>query len=431
MPRMSQITNDQLKDVRAKLLQAGTAPIRAWHIRQELLNTGISLDESTIRGRFIEMGEPLSGMGGVRNSQVGSQPTPAGVAQPPPQPKMRELPAIDRNFQIQPSLMSYIPDSKVFDCYIERSVDKRLGIHYDSGKYPITQGKQGTGKTFSHMYYAYKNQLPFFLYSGYEDFRLQKYFGDKTIINGSIKFQEGILVMAIQNPSVILFDEVNAISNANTFDFHALLQNRELFVKDADDGKGKIYRLHPQCRIGFAQNPKSAKYIGGNIKPSNFLGRCTYITYPEFTKKELRSSLAKKFTSLTEDEIRKFIDFYRACCEAIDKAEIPADISIRQLHNLVSLYTHGLPLDQAIEDGMTSILEAISQPKSKEAFFRLAQSVWKDMMNKSINETTGQFNNFLFNVIAKKGVLDERSRLEKNDGARRENGRRKRKPESY
>ena len=97
------------------------------------------------------------------------------------------------------------------------------------------------------------------------------------------------------------------------------------------------------------QNPKSAKYIGGNIKPSNFLGRCTYITYPEFTKKELRSSLAKKFRSLTEDEIKKFIDFYRACCEAIDKAEIPVDISIRQLHNVVSLYTHGLPLDQAIE----------------------------------------------------------------------------------
>ena len=102
-----------------------------------------------------------------------------GVAQPSPQPVQpakRTLPVIDRNFQIQPSLMSYIPDHKVFDCYIERSVDKRLGIHYDSGKYPITQGKQGTGKTFSHMYYAYKQQLPFFLYSGYEDFRLQKYF---------------------------------------------------------------------------------------------------------------------------------------------------------------------------------------------------------------------------------------------------------------
>jgi len=394
---MSQITDIALKRLKDNLQGGQSQPVRAWQIKQELVNKGIVLDESTIRGRLIAMGEALSG--NTTKSPPPTPATPTPTPTPVQQAPARKLPTIDRNFSIPPALVQYIPDLALFSCYIERPVDRRLAIHYDSGKYPITQGKQGTGKTFSHQYYAFMNKLPFFLFSGYEDFNLKKYFGDKTIINGSIVFQESLLVQAIQSPSVILFDEVNAISNTNTFDFHAILQNRELFVKDADAGKGITYQVHPQCRIGFAQNPKSAKYIGGNIKPSNFLGRCTYITYPEFTDKELRNSLSRKFPALSNDEVRKFIQFYKACTSAINDAEIPVDISIRQLHNVVDLYTHGLPLNEAIEDGLTSIMEAVSQPKNKDAFFRLAQAIWKDMMDKSINEHTGEFQNILLDIM--------------------------------
>jgi len=206
------------------------------------------------------------------------------------------------------------------------------------------------------------------------------------------------LTQAIQHPSVILIDEVNYISNENSVEFHALLQNRELFVKDADNGNGKIYRLHDDCKIGFAQNPKSAKYIGGNIKPSNFLGRCTYLTFPEFSKTDIKKAIAAKFPNLVPDDINKFTEFYFACCETIEQAQIPVDISIRQLNNVIDLYNHGLPLKEAIEDGLTSIMEAASQPKNKEAFFKLAQACWKDLADKTINDNVGQFNNFLLMI---------------------------------
>lgn len=389
---MSQITNEELKDIRNKI---GSA--RAWQIRDALQAKGIMLDESTIRGRFIEMGEPLGSQGITTADALRIKPEEPKEQQQPKTPP-REIKKPDKTFDIPPEMTRYIPDEALFTGYIERPIDNRLSIHYDSGKYPLTQGKQGTGKTFSHMFYAFKNKLPFFLISCYEDMKLKKYFGDKTIEQGTIKFREGILVQAVQHPSVILFDEINAISNANSYDFHALLQNRELMVKDANDGKGEIYRLHKHCRIGFAQNPKSAKYIGGNIKPSNFLGRCTYITYPEFTKKEITKFVKAKFPTLTEEEAKKFVEFYFACNEAIEKAEIPVDISIRQLNNVIDLYVHGLTLENAIEDGMTSILEAISQPKNKEAFYRLAQAVWKNMMDKSISENTGTLESFILSA---------------------------------
>lgn len=384
----SVVSNDQLREIRDKIrTQFPNQPVKAWQIK-ELINQTFQavIDESTIRGRFIEMGEPLSGGIGLRTvaAQVAIQPVEA------PKPKSTGFDIANKVLEVPDSLKEFIPKPEPW--YIERPIDNRLSIHFDSSrpghwKYPIAQGKQGTGKTESFKFYAFKKQLPFILYCAHPDFKLHKYFGDKTIQNGDVKFMENLLVQAIQYPSVILIDEFNYISNENTVDFHALLQNRELFVKDANDGKGKIYRLHDDCKIGFAQNPKSAKYIGGNIKPSSFLGRCTYLTYPEFTKTDIDKALMTKFPNLVVEDVTKFTEFYFACVDAINQAQIPVDISIRQLNNVVDLYCHGMPLGMAVDDGLASIMEAASQPKNKEAFMTVARMVWKDdALEKRIGE---------------------------------------------
>jgi len=368
----SQVTNEQLKECRDELqVENPKQKIRAWQIKDRIkAKFNYAMDESTIRGRFLIMKEPLSGVNvGLRS---------AGPAVP--LVKVYDEPEVPE-FNVPDEMKAFIPPASDFTSYIERGIDKRLALHYDKGKFPLTQGKQGTGKTFSHEYYAHKRGLPFLLLSCFEDFKLPKLFGEKTIENGSVVFKESLFTWFIQNPCVILFDEVNAISNQNTFDFHALTQNRELFVKDADNGNGKLYRLHPHCRIGFAQNPKSAKYIGGNIKPSNFLGRLTYITYPEFSKSDIRKAIEAKFPDLDKEQVKNFTTFYFACIKSIESSNIPVDISIRQIFNVIDLYTSGLPLRESIEDGLTSILEAVSQPQNKDAFWRLAQANWAELLD--------------------------------------------------
>jgi hypothetical protein len=376
VPPIDRIPDEELKKIRDQLMGTSTK-VRAWQIKDVLKSKNIEMDESTIRGRFIEMGQPLSG-------NVG-EPVAATVAETP------KVMTTKRQYPVTAEMAQYVPHDEDFTNYITRDIDKRLAAHLDASrpghwKYPLCQGKQGTGKTFSIQYYAWMNKIPFFLYSMYEDFKLPKLFGDKTIQNGSIMFQESTFVKAIQGPCLICFDEINALSNAGTFDFHAFMWNRELFIKDADNGQGKVFKLHDDCKMAFAQNPKSAKYIGGNIKASNFLGRCTYLTYPEFSKKEIRLALFKKFPTLGKDDLDKFTKFYFACLETIEKANIPVDISIRQLNNCIDLWMHGMPLQYAIEDGITSIMEAISQPKAKEAFFRIAQAIWKELMSQSDKE---------------------------------------------
>lgn len=391
MSTVNKIDDVELIRIRDEILAQTGKRVKPWQIKDSLtkLANPIFLDESTIRARFLEMGQPLGGaIGDAKEVDEGG----ITVEQ---KPVSKGLQIIKKVAAIPEHLKMYIPNPEEFVGYIVRAIDNRLSMHYDTSrpghwKYPLTQGKQGTGKTQSHMKYAYDNQLPFYLFCAFEDFKLHKLFGEKTITGGNVVFKEGLLVQAIQHPGVILIDEVNYISNENSVDFHAFLQNRELFVKDADNGNGRIYRLHDECKIGFAQNPKSAKYIGGNIKPSNFLGRCTYITYPEFTKTDIKKALNVKFPNLVADDVNKFTEFFFGCCDAIEQAQIPVDISIRQLNNVVDLYSHGVPLQEAIEDGLTSIMDAASQPKSKEAFLKIAQACWKDLKDKNINEKVGK-----------------------------------------
>lgn len=373
---LSQVSNEQLKEIRVGLEGLGQK-VRAWQIKEKVQAIyNYSMDESTIRGRFLEMGSPLSG--GVTGQAT---PTHKKTVQDSSTQRNHINDTIQvKTFNIPVDMQEYIPKKNEFTNYVERDIDKRIAVHMNIGKCPIAQGKQGTGKTFAFMYYSYKYGLPYFLFSGFEDFKLPKLFGDKTIVGGTIKFQESIFVKAIQIPSVILFDEVNAISNQNTFDFHALLQNRELYIKDADDNKGKLYKLHPETRICFAQNPKSAKYIGGNIKPSNFLGRCTYITFPEFTKTEIKKAIKMRYPAMDSIDVDKFTEYYFAITQLIERSQLPVDISIRQLNNLIDLWVAGLPLKDAIEDGMSSIVDAISQPKAKESFFKVGQAIWKELL---------------------------------------------------
>jgi hypothetical protein len=374
------LTDKELLFVRDTIVKANPGKkITANHISQAIkASMNLELDEATIRGRFIQMGQPLGGTATAvdTGNPVGEDGSPLDVKT---KPESKKEDIKQEEIIIPDDLKAYIPSSSLFDTYIQRPVDTLLAIHLDLNKYPIAQGKQGTGKTFSFMHYAWNRKLPFFLYSAYEDFNLRKYFGDKTIEAGSIKFQEGLFIKAISNPSVILIDEVNAIAEANIKDFNAFLQNRQLYIKDADNSKGKTFDLHPQCKIGFAQNPRSSKYIGGKVRGSDFLGRCTYITYPEFTTKQIDEAITKKFPGLIAEDKGKFVTFYKEINRAIDSANIPFDISIRQLNNVIDLWMHRVPLREALESGMLDIAEAASQPKTKEALFKIAQAIWAEL----------------------------------------------------
>jgi len=79
-------------------------------------------------------------------------------------------------------------------------------------------------------------------------------------------------------------------------------------------------------------------------------------------------------------DVDKFTEFYFAIVQTIERSQLPIDISIRQLNNVVDLWMAGLGLKESIEDGLSSILDAVSQSKAKDSFFRIAQAVWSELL---------------------------------------------------
>ena len=360
------ITDQQLISIRDEFITNGLQP-RSWMIAKRVTEKhNETLDQSTIRGRFVSMGQPLRGFV--------TPVTPVVTKQVEP---IREVVAVKSVKCDKP-----VATNKDFDNYLQRDVDIDLATHYNLGKHPITQGKQGTGKTSAHEFYAKTSNLPFHLISCYEDMKLHKLFGDKTIINGTVRYQESEFVNAIQGPCVILFDEINAISNANSFDFHAMLQNRELFVKDANDGKGKVFKMHKDCRIGFSQNPRSNKYIGGTIKPSNFLGRCTFLTFPEFTKSQTKQIIKGRLKDYSSTALDNIVGAYFDLLDMIEKANIPIDISIRQLLNLCDFLSSGMDMNKAWDQSFIYFLDAASQPNLKASFVNCIGVRFPEVLNK-------------------------------------------------
>lgn len=389
--KVTLISDEELKSIFNKLRDKHPDKIiRAWMIRAKIFEThNVDLDESTLRGRFIKMNMPLNKQLSLNDEKQKLKEEQERKQKEEEERKNKAVYSkpIDKN-QIKSHLLSYVPTKEEFVGYVTRVVDRLLSIAYDTGKHPLTQGKQGTGKTFAHKHYAYQKGLPFFLFSCYEDMKLNKMFGDKTIKNGSIEFQESILVEACQSPSVILFDEINAVDSKQTFDWHALLQNRELYIKDV----GKTYKLHPECRIGFAQNPKSSKYIGGNILPSNFLGRCTFITFPEFDRAELKVAMKKRYPDIAVKKLNPFISFFMKITELIKTNDLQVDVSIRQLINLIDLYNGGLSLKEALECSFYGMLDAISNPDAKQAFDSVALTVFPELVETKLDEETKENN---------------------------------------
>ena len=146
MSNYSKATDDDLKRIRNEVGQKHSK-VRAWMVKEEVKKQlNYDMDESTIRGRFIEMGIPLSSrVEGVKSATVKEVVLTT---------ERQKLEDIAKYHQIQATdiLKPFIPRADELMGYIERPIDTKLSVHLNIGpkvkrfKYPLAQGKQGTGE---------------------------------------------------------------------------------------------------------------------------------------------------------------------------------------------------------------------------------------------------------------------------------------------
>ena len=239
------------------------------------------------------------------------------------------------------------------------------------GEPALMVGEAGTGKTSLARYLAHSLSYPFLEVSCDALLGFQELFGAVNITDGTSHFIEGLFLKFIQTPSVILIDEANALDPAKSFKLHQLLESGEVFVKEADRGRGKLYKVNDRCFIILAGNPPTGKYNGVNRWNVALLDRpMGVLELDEFTQEELNAIIPKHAEKV------KLVRFYNEAREAIKKEGLRTTFSIRSVKRVLAHVDMGFGMREALLFGF---LNAVKQTAGQDAFgalFKLAALIW-------------------------------------------------------
>ena len=168
-----------------------------------------------------------------------------------------------------------------------------------SRRFPILlQGPTSSGKTSMVEYLASLSGNRFVRVNNHEQTDIQEYIGTYTTgTDGSLQFQDGVLVNALREGYWIVLDELNLASSNVLEALNRLLdENRELLVPETQE----IIRPHPNFMLFATQNP-SGTYGGRKPLSRAFRNRFLEIHFDEIPMKELevilreRSAIAPSF----------------------------------------------------------------------------------------------------------------------------------------
>jgi midasin len=162
----------------------------------------------------------------------------------------------------------------------------------------LLQGTTSTGKTSMIEYLALRTGHRFMRINNHDHTEIAEYIGGySSDHDGTMKWQEGVLVSALRNGWWLVLDELNLAPSEVLEALNRLLDhNRELFIPETQE----IVKPHPNFRLFATQNPPGM-YGGRKILSRAFRNRFLELQVDEVSQEELglilqlRSKIASSF----------------------------------------------------------------------------------------------------------------------------------------
>lgn len=176
-------------------------------------------------------------------------------------------------------------------------------------RFPILlQGPTSSGKTSMVDYLAKISGNKFVRINNHEHTDLQEYLGSYVSgEDGTLRYQEGVLVEALRNGYWIVLDELNLAPTDVLEALNRLLDdNRELFVPETQE----VIRPHPNFMLFATQNP-AGLYGGRKVLSRAFRNRFLELHFDDIPEDELeyilreRSQIAPSFCTRIVSVYRK------------------------------------------------------------------------------------------------------------------------------
>lgn len=161
---------------------------------------------------------------------------------------------------------------------------------YDGSRPILLEGPTSVGKTSIIVFLAKLIGQKVVRLNNHRDTDIDEYIGayvpDR---DGSIKFQEGVLLQCMRNGSWLLLDELNLARSEILEALNRVLDdNQELFVPELD----AMIKPAPGFRIFATQNPNS--YSGRSLLSTAFRNRFIVVNFESHNEEDLKSILVAK-----------------------------------------------------------------------------------------------------------------------------------------
>jgi len=217
---------------------------------------------------------------------------------------------------------------------------------YESGLFVLIIGPKGTGKTTLVREFAAKKGVKLESVNFSLRTRESHLVGSKSLENGSIGFDEGILVKSMREGNMLYLDEINAAEADVLLRLdEALDDRRQIVLKESG---GELIQANSGWFVVATINPLT--HVGTKELPPQILSRFPVRIRLEYPPEEIELQIVKKYISgSNEKELLQGIKLANLLRQAAAVEELYYSPSLRETIAFGKLLDAGLKPRQAAE----------------------------------------------------------------------------------
>jgi nitric oxide reductase NorQ protein len=219
-----------------------------------------------------------------------------------------------------------------------------LNKAYESGLFVLIIGPKGTGKTSLVREFAAKKGSSLESINFSLRTRESHLVGTKTLTEGTVGFDEGILIRSMKEGGVLYLDEINAAEADVLLRLDEALDDRRQIV--LKESSGELIKAHQNWFVVATINPLT--HVGTKELPPQLLSRFPVRIRLEYPPEETEFAIVKRYVSgAHDDKLRQGIKLANTLREAAAVEELYYSPSLRETISFGRLLDAGLDAKKA------------------------------------------------------------------------------------
>lgn len=247
-----------------------------------------------------------------------------------------------------PEIRGFIPDKKKFANYIPDAgnlFDFAVGVEMNEKIF--LSGPPETGKTSLGEYFCAMTCRPYVRFQGHGALDVRSLLGSMTLVNGELKWVDGVFTTACRHGALIMFDEVDGCPPEIEMALRWLLEeDGKLLLSDKHgDLNDKVVKPDERFRLVASANTKGLGDVRGLMNGTNPMSGATLRRYHTFIEVKylskaiergvLKNMLKSKGYNIGKKEIEQHIGVAELVRNMYDTSQVSHTIGVQFLSKII------------------------------------------------------------------------------------------------